>query len=345
MSATVTLHGSGLIPSVALETALAAIRGHDASDIDRAKASALMIGYDHCWRNAGWITHEVEQEFRLPIINPETGRASRTYSHGGKVDGIIEHVATGKKFLLEHKTTGDSIDDPSGTYWARLDIDAQVSAYVLSQWQGGRKLDGTLYDVIRKPGIRPKAIPKTAAVELSEGRYCGLPIESRQGPGDVENAELYQARLTADVLTNSSWYYQRKCVYRLDHQLAEYAGELWETADEIRRAKLEGRHYRNSGACMSYGKPCEFLGICSGHDRPDSDRWKKRESVHSELAGEGDGRDLLTFSRMACFRLCRRKAYYTYELGIERVKHEENEALNFGTLWHEAQAAWWGKYR
>jgi hypothetical protein len=82
-------------------------------------------------------------------------------------------------------------------------------------------------------------------------------------------------------------------------------------------------------------------------DRPDSSKWVHKSCVHEELEGsiQGDGRDLLTTSRMRCFQTCHRKAYYTYELGITRVDEEEREVLTFGKTWHSALEAWWGFYR
>ena len=89
-----------------------------------------------------------------------------------------------------------------------------------------------------------------------------------------------------------------------------------------------------------------YLGICSGYDSPDSGKWTKKQQVHSELPIiEGDGRGVLTNSRIGCFQLCRKKHYYQYELGIERLEEEDAESLYFGTLWHSAQAAWWDAIR
>jgi hypothetical protein len=92
---------------------------------------------------------------------------------------------------------------------------------------------------------------------------------------------------------------------------------------------------------MSYGTPCKFLGICSGHDTPESDRWTRKQQVHNELDLEVDGRSVLTNSRIRCFQTCRRKHFYEYELGLSRVDEEEREALFFGGLWHATLDAWW----
>jgi ATP-dependent helicase/DNAse subunit B len=93
---------------------------------------------------------------------------------------------------------------------------------------------------------------------------------------------------------------------------------------------------------MLYGSPCKFLGICSGYDSPDSDKWQRKTQVHNELPIiDGDGRDYLSNSRIRSFQTCRRKHYYEYELGIERQDDEERECLVFGTLLHSALNQWW----
>lgn len=93
---------------------------------------------------------------------------------------------------------------------------------------------------------------------------------------------------------------------------------------------------------MLYGSPCKFLGICSGHDTPDSDKWRRKKERHPELgdAIEHDA-DALTNSRIRTFQTCRRKHFYEYELGIERQDEDEKEALYFGAMFHAALEAWW----
>lgn len=128
----------------------------------------------------------------------------------------------------------------------------------------------------------------------------------------------------------------------MDHELLEYATELWDHSQEILSARRTERTPRNSGACMLYGSPCQFLGVCSGHDEIDSDRWRRKQQVHAELPiVDGDGRDILTNSRIRCFQTCRRKHHYQYELGVERVDDEEKESLYFGRIFHLALNAWW----
>lgn len=332
----------------ALTAALAEIDAVTAGQPDvailAATARGLMRGYEARWVGSPWRTVCVEQEYRLPIINPDTGKPSRTFTQAGKWDGIATFES--KPFLVEHKTTSEDIADPNAPYWRRLEIDAQVSGYMLAQWQGGTKLAGTLYDCVRKPGIRPKQITKADRESIiRDGTYHGqrVPESIRSGIGtmSIENADLFELRLSADVIERQDWYYARRTIYRIDSQILDYARELWETADEIRLARVNDRHYRNSGACMQWGVPCKFLGLCSGHSTPESPGWARKKSVHSELTLDGDGRNVLTGTRLQTFRTCRRKHYYSYELGLEKSDKEESDALYFGSLFHRALACWW----
>jgi hypothetical protein len=158
----------------------------------------------------------------------------------------------------------------------------------------------------------------------------------------VENEELFEARLLHEIVTYPEKYFARRSVERVTTELIQFAGDLWEVGQRVHRSRRSDHKLRNPGACMHYGRACQFLGICSGHDRPDSHRWQVKQDVHVELDGEvPDGRDVVTNSRMKTFLQCEAKHYYQYELGIERVEEERTDALYFGTLWHEAMDAWW----
>lgn len=56
----------------------------------RAKIRAMVIGYHVMYENETIRWSSVEREYRIPLVNPETGAASRTFTQAGKVDGIVE---------------------------------------------------------------------------------------------------------------------------------------------------------------------------------------------------------------------------------------------------------------
>jgi hypothetical protein len=334
--------------SSALEAALAAIPG---DDLASAKARGLVKGYDARWlaEQGQYRVISVEDTIEAPLINPATGRGSRTFSIAGKLDVRAER--NGRAVLIDHKTTSESIDDLAGAYWRQLVIEAQPTHYMLLEFQNGRKVDEAVWDVVKKPDIRPKKLASKEVQQIVHGalEYFGYRLTDRdwdlmKSSEGRESMAMYEARLAWDcTIDRPMRYFQRRPVRRLDDELYQHAEELWGHADEIRMARANERHPRNAGACMNYGRPCVYLGICSGFDSPDSSKWTRKHNVHAELPvldGE-KSRDVLTNSRIKCFQTCRRKHYYQYELGIERVDEEEAEALYFGTLFHLALEKYW----
>lgn len=311
-----------------------------------AKCRGLMIGYHARWSGVPFEVLSVEDYVTSGLYNPETERSSRTFTLAAKKDATVLHE--GSRVLIDHKTTSDDIEDPDSPYWRQLAVEAQPSHYMLIDWLRGEKVDYAIWDVVRKPGISPKEISKAEHERVViTGAYCGYKmsdasLDALRAGSKRETCEMYTARL-ADDCTNQrpNRYFQRRTVPRLDHQIAEHAREVWDLAKSIMDDRQNNRWPRNSKACMQYGSPCKFLGLCSGKSEIESGGWTQKERVHNELPLlEGDGRSVLTFSRLGSYQTCRRKHYYEYELGIERIDEEEREALFFGTLWHSAQEAW-----
>jgi hypothetical protein len=327
----------------------------EASQLRETKAITQLTVYHEKWKDDTWQPISVEEEYLLPVVNPDTRRYSRIWQQAGKFDGVVENGSG--PCLLEHKTASGDIDDFNSTYWKQLTVDSQVSQYMLASWQMGLKLQGTVYDVIRKPTIRPSKITQANRKLITSlpNSYCGhhVPPEVVQAVVNgqtVECATLYGIRLLAKMREEPDKYLQRRFVPRLDRDLFEYAQELWHVCKEVqstrlnakRQAEPESAHFKNSGACMMWGRACEYLDICSGCDTPDSDKWEKVDNVHSELdMKESSSRDVVTHSRLKCYHACRRKHYYRYELGIRRVD-EDIESLQYGRLIHVGLEAWWG---
>lgn len=321
----------------------------ETSKLIAAKCRALLKGYDRRFSHSDYAPLKVEYVRTADLFNPDTQHRSRSFQLAGVLDILAER--NGRRVLFDHKSTSQDITDPDGPFWRQLSIEGQVSHYLLLEWLNGEKVDEAVWDVMRKPSISPKklsASDRRATVatrryfdcELSQQSLDSLQVDER------ETLEMYEARLAHDCCTERpEWYFQRRTIPRLDADIIEYAREAWEHGQEILHVRRTERHARNSGACLLYGSPCKFLGICSGFDTPKSDKWHKKAWVHPEIPPqEGDGRNLLTNSRIRCFQTCRRKEYYEYNLGIERIDAEDREALVFGSAWHIALAAWWSSF-
>lgn len=338
-----------------MDALTAAVEAVDAAaqpnDLAAAKVRGLIRGYDARWIDAqrSFRVLSVEDMIQSDLWNPETQRKSRSFTVAGKLDVRAERH--GRAVLIDHKTCSEDITDPNAPYWRQLVIESQPSHYMLLEWLNGRKVDECVWDVIRKPSISPKKLTKAEAnaaattrlyyaYRLADDDVIALNAEGR------ETLSMYEARLEHDCAhERPDWYFARRTVPRLDAELTEYASELWADSKDLLHVRSTGHHRRNPGACMNYGRPCRYLGICSGSDSEDSGNWRRKANVHSELPMlDRDGRDVLTNSRLSIFRQCRRKHLYAYELGIERVDEEEAESLYIGNLLHLALEAWWGSF-
>ena len=342
----------------ALEAAIAAISANTTSapesQLIAAKCRALVVGYDQRYRDATYMPLEVEQTTVVPLLNPQTNRPSRLFSLAGKLDVVCTYH--GQTILFDHKTTSLDIADPNSPYWRQLVVEAQASHYCLLKWISGTKIDGCVWDVLRKPSIAPKKLSKAEVRAVVSGLgYFGRSVSEHDKAlvmqDERETPAMYESRLLRDCTEERpDWYFQRRSVPRLDADILDYASDLWQHAADITACRhvteRTGRWPQaNSGACMLYGSPCKFLGICSTYDTPDSDKWAHKTNVHTELPElRGDGRNLLTNSRVRCFQTCRRKHHFEYELGIERIDEEERESLLFGRFWHIALQAWWSTF-
>ena len=311
-----------------------------------AMCQALLEGYHARWsdQQRRIAVREIETTHQTRLVNLDTMCSSRSFRIAGKIDKLA--VQDGRLAIFDHKTTSQEIADLGGSFWRQLMVEAQPTHYELLLLSSGIQVEQVIWDVVRKPALRPRKLTPSQRDSLRDnGTYLGQAVsrETAQRFWERENRELYEVRLTQEVLQNPNRYFARRGVSRTREELAEYAQELWQIGQEILSARRNNRWYRNSGACMVYGTPCKFLGVCSGHDSIESERWGRKPHPHAELPAEvqEEPLDLLTPTRARSFQTCRRKHYYEYELGAERLEEKPTEALYFGGLWGRTLDAYW----
>lgn len=230
--------------------------------------AALVFGWQEYWlaNPALEITH-AEIEFEVPIENPLSGKPSRTFVRAGKLDAIGK-LPDGSIALVERKTTGEAIDGDAD-YWKKLTLDSQLSGYILAAQMKGIGVEKAVYDVVRKPQIRPKAVSKAEQSHATaNASYCGMrltePCPERETP------QMYAARLRQDMRERPTHYFGRREIVRLKADLKEFQAELWQIARSIREAQLDEREFgqaawpRNTQACTGNFGRCEYLDICRG---------------------------------------------------------------------------------
>jgi len=195
-----------------------------------------------------------EQTFKVDITNPRTGRKSQRYALKGMVDGLLRRRSDGALYVLEHKTTSEEIQG-FGPYWQRLSIDHQISFYMLATGASG-----VLYDVLRKPLLRPR------------GR---------------ESMDDFAARCSETIGAEHEKYYQFREVRKTAADMQEAAADLWQQAQLLGHSEKHSFYPRNSGACRGLYGTCPFLDVCTGAARIDDDvMFRSKTATNEELVEE-----------------------------------------------------------
>lgn len=251
--------------------------------VEREKVLAMIRGhYDHYCNDQILTTIVTEQAFAVPIINPATSAKSLKWQNAGKVDRIGD-LPDGTRAVVERKTTSESIE-PDSPYWMALRNDPQISRYFVAAKAIGYDVTKIIYDVIKKPQIRPKNIIKAEMAHANaKGDYYGIKLT---GPcPDRETPEMYGARLLANIRSNPTKYLDRREIARLDCDIADFEQDLWDIQTEISTAIRTGRFYRNPASCLE-PYSCEYLDVCPQlWADPDHipDGFKRTEVLHPEL--------------------------------------------------------------
>lgn len=233
------------------------------------------------------------------------------------------------RFVVEHKTTSSDIA-PGSTYWRKLTLDTQVSQYL----RGVDSVDGMLYDVIRKPSIRPyKATPEESRKYTKAGALYAGQREADETP------EEWAERLIADISAKPDAYYRRGTIVRTSEEASEAMRDTWLVAGSIRESMANDAWPRNPGSCDSYGRTCEYWPVCAGETTIDDDRKYRTSEAGEGLPGVKHRLPLLSNNGMSAYRSCPRK--YQYSHVLRRRPLASSEALTFGTLMHAALEVWW----
>lgn len=241
---------------------------------------ALFEGYCNKWHKEDAVRFEciaAEVGFEAPLMNPETCGVSKTWELAGKIDAIAKERATGKVFIVEHKTTSQDIG-PGSDYWRKLSIDGQVSGYYVGAQSKGYDVENCLYDVIRKPTIKPlKATPEDKRKYNKDGSLSKTCREFDETPD-----EWYE-RLKADIAERPDYYFARVEVARSADDLTDYLFDMWAVGREIADAERMGRFSRNPQSCSAFGK-CEYFDVCSGcASLDDVTLFRRAETPNEEL--------------------------------------------------------------
>jgi hypothetical protein len=209
---------------------------------------------------------ETELALEAPLVNPLTGRPSRTFILAGRVDAVVRHRDGDRRFsradgtegwhICEIKTTGEDLDE----FIEAMRFSSQPAIY---QALAGARLArdfgpclGTVLDIARKPTIRPKK---------------------------GEAPEAFEARALDEYRKEPDRYF-RRVVLPVDEALRREAMvNAWRIADGIRRAERFGYVSKRGPACRGAFGPCRYRPLCWSNDRTG---FVRKQTAHEELADQ-----------------------------------------------------------
>lgn len=264
-----------------LTDGLAALRSDTNVDpFHLVMAEELLVAYTARWGDAAYRTIKVEAHFEMPLVNPATGAASRTFRRGGKIDAIVLDES-GQPHGVEHKTTQADIEEGS-LYWKKVRaLDTQISGYKAGARALGYDVVDFIYDVVRKPGIKPlRATPVESRKYTAKGFLYANQREHDETP------EEYRLRLREDINERVDRYFARAPIVRLEEEERDHAFDVWQVTRLMREAELAGFAPKNPDACSNFGG-CPYLPVCTGEASIDDDtRYRTASTAHEELASE-----------------------------------------------------------
>lgn len=220
------------------------------------KLLALFQGYARQYSEEKFEVVAAEEQFQFKIKSETTGLPRLDCEMKGVKDRVLKNPQ-GKLILLETKTTSEEIQDPTAEYWKRLSMDSQISTYFLSAKANGITFEYCIYDVIRKPTIRPKK---------------------------NETPQEFYERLSDDILANPGFYFARREIPRIEADLIATLNDINLIADAIIYYTERAKFPRHTNACKSVYGTCPFFKVCSKQiSINDTEHFQKIENKHREL--------------------------------------------------------------
>lgn len=266
-----------------------------------------------------------ELPFELPIYNPVTGKADDIFVIAGKIDKIIK-LPDGRLAVMEHKTTSDDLSVGSHYWKRlRIDIQISIY-YLAARMLGFDVETILYDVVRKPSYSKPKQLTQAQTKQLAEdgcyyvtftgdekptlaGRYKVKKLnEDNGGDGEgpafdidgytvistqhkksyslPETITMFGDRISADMGRRYDYYFARREVPRLEHQIFETQHALSQYAQMVHECDLVDRWPMNDDACVGFGT-CPYLGLCSGgfdiHSGVVPEGFVRVEDVHQEL--------------------------------------------------------------
>lgn len=246
-----------------------------------ATVCALLAGYYAYYGERETIAElQPEIPFEHELTERDSHDESEVFTAAGKIDGLgKDKRLPNRKVLVESKTTGESID-PNSQYWLRLRFNSQLYQYYVAANNLGIDVDEVIYDVVRKPLIKPKMITDVDGdglkiVNDSEGVRVFSKGKPRQTADKakgwvvmkhLETDEEYYARLFNDTQARPEFYFARREVPILEEDVNSFELQRMAIINMIKAFRVETPVLKEDAWPRHIGKNtcpyCPYAGFC-----------------------------------------------------------------------------------
>ena len=245
---------------------------------------------------------ETELLVTMPVVNPDTGKRSRTFQYMGRLDGMEEPI------VIEIKATAD----PS-MYMFRRTLSYQPELYAMAARYGGYNVMMIEYRMIVPPQIR--LCSKDKSQDDYEQR-CYEWIMDR--PDD----RLVTHRVTLSIgRTEAARRYLWACGQRI---LVNRRTCVW---------------IPNGSACDEWSRVCPYKRLCeAASDGADPETLIDSEyeivsNSHPEVGSYGADSGVLTYTGCTVLAQCEQKYFWMFERNLRRPR-EDTDARWLGSAVH-----------
>jgi hypothetical protein len=273
-------------------------------EVEAVTVEVMLRGWAWRWSTAPARYVATEKTVHAILSRPSTRRKVMV---AGKIDALTHELPPHPdadldcpQTMREYKTAGEDIG-PDADYWPRLKADSQISLYMLLLQANGMEGTKIMYDVTRKPSLRPSQTPVLddqglKIVTDAEGQRVMLANGKPRQAGDSakgwtlkttrETPQQYGARVLEDMYSRPEEYFQRREITRTQDELDRTRTEVIQTIGDILTVQGNGRWYRNPGRMTCDW--CSYKGICLGQaamtaQSPLPSGFVKVEDKHPEL--------------------------------------------------------------
>ena len=252
----------------------------DLIDVDNKIKVAAMV---EAWNDNtkafydGYEIIEAEKEF----LTKHTSNAHTDYFFGGIVDALARD-RSGRIFILENKTTSDTLDRFCDRLWA----ERQGLLYNWALTRLGYPIAGIIYDVIKKPTIKRQLATPEHKRRYKKASKDGV-VELYAGQREYDEiAGSYHDRIMRGYREKSFDSFRQEVIVHTPAQLLELDNDLNDIMDEYIAVEGKNRWPRSLGSCSSWNRTCEFSPYCSaGSDEVILQTlFKKRRRVFEDIS-------------------------------------------------------------